>query len=465
MSRAARLRRPATGADAIRTEMRRLAALALPVAATQVGTMLLGVVDTLMLGRVGTQALAAAAIANVWIFGTTQFGIGVLYGLDPIVTHAHGARNGVVAGLAIQRGLVLAVALALPLGVLWLGSERFLVAAGQDPVLARLAQRYTWVQIPSLPFFLGYHALRQYLQGREIVRPALWVMLVANALNAVGNWGLIFGHLGLPALGLVGAGLATSLTRVACFALLALWIAALELHAGAWVPWSRAAFAWSGLRELLAHGVPVGVQTSLEVWAFSAAALLAGRLGATPLAAHTIVLNMAALSFMMPLGISLAAVTRVGNLLGARRPAEAQRAAWVAVVLGGGVMAGSAALFVGLRQALPRLYTADPAVIALGAAVLPVAAAFQIFDGVQVVGCGVLRGMGRTRPAAVFNAVSYWILGLPLGAWLGLRAGFGLAGIWWGLCIGLASVALLLVGWIHWRGPARVAARVAAVAG
>lgn len=442
----------------IRAETRRLAALALPVAATQVGTMLLGVVDTLMLGRVSTDALAAAAIANVWIFGTTQFAIGVLYGLDPIVTHAHGARDGLVAGLAIQRGLVLAALLAVPLAALWLATEWFLRATAQDPALARLAQQYTWVQIPSLPFFLAYHALRQYLQGREIVRPALWVMVVANAVNLVANWALIFGHLGLPALGLVGAGIATSLTRVACFGLLAAWIALLELHRDAWLPWSRAAASWRGLREILAFGVPVGVQTSLEVWAFSGAALLAGLIDSTALAAHTIVLNLAALSFMMPLGISLAAVTRVGNLLGARRPAEAQRAAWVALALGALVMAGSAAIFVAFRHALPRLYTPDPAVVALGAAILPIAAAFQVFDGVQVVGCGVLRGMGRTRPAAIFNAVSYWALGLPLGAWLALERGWGLAGIWWGLCFGLASVATLLVGWIHWRGPLRTSA-------
>jgi MATE family multidrug resistance protein len=445
----------------IRAETRRLVALALPVAGTQIGTMLLGVVDTLMLGRLSTDALAAAAIANVWIFGTTQFAFGVLYGLDPIVTQAHGARDGPVAGLAIQRGLVLAVALAVPLGALWLGTEWFLRATGQDPALAALAQEYTLVQIPSLPFFLAYHALRQYLQGREIVRPALWVMVVANALNALANWALIFGHLGMPALGLVGAGIATSITRVACFGMLAAWIGLLELHRDAWVPWSRAAFSARGLREILAFGIPVGVQTSLEVWAFSGASLVAGLIDATALAAHTIVLNMAALSFMMPLGIALAAVTRVGNLLGARRPAEAQRAAWVAMALGGLVMAGSAAVFVGLRRVLPGLYTPDPAVVALGAAILPIAAAFQVFDGVQVVGCGVLRGMGRTRPAAVFNAVSYWVVGLPLGAWLALERGWGLAGIWWGLCIGLASVATLLVGWIHFRGPQRASLRPA----
>jgi MATE family multidrug resistance protein len=441
----------------IRAEMRRLVALALPVAATQVSTMMLGVVDTLMVGRASVSALAAASIGNVWIFGTLQLGVGILYGLDPIVAQAHGAGSGARSGLALQRGLALALYLSVPLAALWMWGDAFLRATGQDSVLARDAQRFIAVQIPSIPFFLGFSALRQYLQGREIVRPAMWVILAANFVNAGLDWVLIFGRLGLPALGLVGAGIATAVTRTLCFAALAALVRGLDLHRDAWLPWSLRAFDPRGMREILALGLPVGLQTSFEFWAFSGATLLAGRLGATALAAHTIALNMAALAFMIPLGISLAAVTRVGNLLGARRPEDAQRAAWVALALGGGVMSASAVLFVAFRGALPRLYSPDAAVVALCASILPIAGAFQIFDGTQVVGCGVLRGMGRTRPAALFNLVSYWLLGIPLGAWLGLRAGWGLAGIWWGLCIGLAAVAALLVAFIRWRGPARAA--------
>lgn len=444
----------------LRTEVRRIAGLALPVAATQVGSMLLGFVDTVMLGRVGSEALAAAAIANVWIYGTTQLALGTIFGLDPIVAQAHGAGRGEVAGRALQSGLVLALLLSVPVALVWALCEPFLLATGQEASLARMAQHYTLVQIPSVPFFLAFHALRQYLQGREMVRPALLVMALANVVNAVANWALIFGHLGFPALGLVGAGIATAVTRIACLAILAWWVVALRLHEGAWVPWSRDAFAWRGLAQILRFGVPVGFQTSLEVWAFSGAALLAGHLGATAVAAHSVVLNMAALSFMMPLGVGLAASTRVGNLLGAGRPHEAQRAGWVAIALGAAVMSLAAALFVFGRAWLPRIYTDEMDVIAAGAAILPIAAAFQIFDGVQVVGCGVLRGMGRTRPAAVFNLLGYWVIGLPLGGWLGLRAGWGLGGIWWGLAIGLAVVATALVLWIRWRGPARAAVAV-----
>ncbi len=441
----------------LRSEIRRLTTLAWPVAVTQISTMLLGVVDTLMLGHYAVEALSAAALANVWVWGTLQLAIGTLFGIDPIVAQAHGAGDGRRAALALQRGLVLSVCLSVPVGLLWFGTEGFLVATGQDPALAAAAERYTLVQLPSLPFFLAFFALRQYLQGREIVRPALWVLIGANLFNVVANYALIFGHLGFPPLGLEGAGIATGATRVASLVALAALVIGYQLHRAAWVPWSRGACAWRGLREVLALGIPVGVQTSLEAWAFFGATLIAGRLGTQALAAHTIVFNLAALSFMMPLGVALAAVTRVGNLIGARRPGDAQRAAWVAMAMAAGLMAAAAGVFLLFRHRLPLLYTPDLVVVGLAASILPIAAAFQIFDGVQVVGCGVLRGMGRTRPAAVFNAVSYWLLGIPLGAWLSLSAGWGLAGIWWGLCIGLALVASALVVWLHFRGPAHAA--------
>jgi multidrug resistance protein, MATE family len=284
----------------------------------------------------------------------------------------------------------------------------------------------------------------------------MWVVLIANLLNVAANWALIHGHLGLPALGLTGAGIATGLTRSLMLVMLALFTFRAGLHRGAWQPWSRAAVDRAGVAAIVRLGVPVGVQLGLEVWAFQAATLLAGWLGEAELAAHTIVLNVASLSFMVPLGIAMAAVTRVGNLLGAGDPRAAQRAAWVALAMGAAVMGASAVTFVLLRDVLPGFYNRDAAVLALAAGILPVAAAFQMFDGTQVVGGGVLRGMGRTRPAAWFNLVGYYLLGLPVAYALAFRSGWGLAGIWWGLTLGLAVVALALVAWIAVRGPARM---------
>ncbi|MDJ0848368.1 MAG: MATE family efflux transporter [Myxococcota bacterium] len=439
---------------ALRLEIRKMIALGVPVAGAQLSTMLLGFVDTVMVGRVSVEAIGAAALANVWVFGTIMFANGVLFGLDPIVAQSHGAGDGERAGRALQTGLILSLLLSVPVALLWTQTERFLLLAGQDPELARMAHTYTLVQIPGVPFFLAYAALRQYLQGREHMRPALWVVLAANVFNAFFNWVLIFGNLGLPALGLLGAGIATSLTRLVSFVGLVLFVWAFRLHAEAWVPWSRESLSRARLREIVSIGLPVGAQFALEIWAFSGASLLAGLLGTVPLAAHTIALNMASLSFMMPLGISQGAATRVGNLVGAGDPEGAQRAAWVSVALGAGVMAVAAAAFVTLREWLPRIYTPEPDVVGACAAILPIAAAFQVLDGTQVVGGGILRGMGRTRPAMLFNLVGYWVLGLPIGAWLAFQRGFGLAGLWWGFAIGLGTVATLLVLFVHYRGPA-----------
>ena len=438
----------------LRTETRKMAALGIPVAATQLSTMLLGFVDTVMVGRVSVEALSAAALANVWIFGTLMFANGVLMGLDPIVAQAHGAGDGERAGRAFQTGIGLALVLSVPVAIAWQATDAFLLATGQDARLTALAHEYTVVQIPGIPFFLCYGALRQYLQGREHMRAALWVILIANAFNALFNWIFIFGHWGAPALGLYGAGIASTGTRILSFLGLVAWTRAFGLHRGAWVSWSWENWRPAALGGLLRMGVPVGIQMSLEMWAFSAAALLAGLLGERPLAAHTIAINMAALSFMVPLGLSQGAATRVGNRIGAGDLETAQRAAWVSVAMGAGFMSLAAAAFVSLRTVLPRLYTTDEGVIEATALILPIAAAFQIFDGTQAVGCGVLRGMGRVRPAMLFNLVSYWCLALPIGSWLAFRQGWGLAGLWWGLVLGLGIVALSLVAWIRFRGPA-----------
>ncbi len=428
----------------VRREVWLLAALAGPAIATQVGTMLLGVVDTLMVARVSVESLAAAALGNAWTSMTLFCSMGIILGIDPIVSQAHGARDGARAALALQNGIVLALAISLPVVLLFLSTETVLLAIGQSPSLARLAHDYVMVQLPSVPAFLIYTALRQYLQGRTIVRPAMWVMLGANLLNVFANWVLIFGHLGFPALGLLGAGIASSVVRTALLFGLLGWIALAGLHVGAWRPWSRAALARQHLLHVLLLGLPIWGQLSLEIWAFSGSTLLAGYLGLEALAGHTIVLNLASLSFMMPLGIAIAASTRVGNLIGAGDPGEVRRAARIALGMGAGVMTLAGGAFVLWRRELVMLYTDDAAVVAVATLILPIAAAFQVFDGTQVVACGILRGMGRTLPATLANLLGYWVLALPAGAGLAFAFGFGLAGIWWGLAAGLAVVATVL---------------------
>ena len=436
----------------IRKEVGVLGALAWPVVAAQLGAMMLGIVDTWMLGRLGTAELSAAALADVVLFGSLIFGIGLVMGIDPLVSQAHGGGEGERAGRALQRGIVLAVVASLPLALVWSFTGDLLILMGQEPHLAAMGQTYADANLVGLAPFLVFTALRQYLQGRGIMKAPLVIILVGNLANVLFNWVLIFGHLGFPAMGFWGAGLATSCTRIFMLVALVALILRRDLHRGAWEPWSRRALR---LAPVLRYGLPVAIAFTLEVWAFSASTVLAGWLPGDAVASHIIVLKLASLSFMVPLGISAASATRVGNLLGASDRGAAQLAAWVALGMGGGVMLVNASIFVALRDRLGWIFSDDPEVVALSAAVFPVAAAFQLFDGTQAVGGGILRGMGNTRPAALFNLLGYYVLALPLAYFLAFRRGYGLPGIWWGLALGLAVVALLLVAFIAGRGPAK----------
>jgi len=436
-------------------EARRLALLATPVALTQLSSMLLWTIDLLMVGRIDVLSLNAVSLGRIWVMGTSICAMGLIFGLDAIASQAHGARDRERLGDGLLHAGVLALAVSVPLGALWLGTGRLLLSFGQDPATAALAHDFVVVQIPGLPFFLLFVALKQYLQARGIVRPAMWVSFAACGFNAGLNWLLIFGHWGLPRMGAVGAGVATAVTEVMMLAGLLAAIRRFRLQRGAATFVDLTRLRVKGLSEILRLGLPVALMLALEYWAFAISTLWAGWLGGAELAAHSIALNLASITYMVPLGIGLGASARVGNLIGAGEPQAAQRAAWVAFTLGGGVMAFFALLFIAGREVIPSWFTADPAVVALAATLLPIVAAFELFDGLQVVGSGVLRGMGRTRPAALFNLVGYYALGLPLAAWLGRPERLGLIGIWWGLALGLAVVAGLSVVWVAFRGPAR----------
>jgi MATE family multidrug resistance protein len=437
----------------LRREVRVLTLLATPVALTQLSSMLLWTIDFLMVGRIGVQSLNAVSLGRIWIMGTSMVALGLVFGLDPITSQAHGARDRERLGESLLHGAALALLVTVPLALAWLSTGPVLLAFGQDPATVALAAQFVHAQIPALPFFLLFMVIRQYLQARGIVRPAMWISFGANALNALLDWLLIFGVGGLPRLGALGAGVATAITQVAMLAALLWAIRYWRLQRGSRTILDLRAVRRHGIAEIARLGAPIALQIALEYWAFALAALWAGRLGPIELAAHSIVLNLASISYMVPLGISAGATTRVGQRIGAGDPHGAERAAWIAFALGAATMLGFAALFVLLRHWIPLAYTADPGVILLAAALLPIVAAFELFDGLQVVGAGILRGMGETRPAALANFVGYYVLGLPLAWWLSSRAGLGLAGIWWGLALGLFVVALFLVARVAIRGP------------
>ncbi len=238
-----------------RYELSRLFRLAWPIVGAQVGNMLMGMVDMLFVGRVSVDALAAASLGNAFLYGTLLVGQGLVLGMDPLVTQAHGAGDGRAVGLALQRGLVVSVFVTLAVSAVLLFTAPVLVLLGQEPALAQEAGRYIGVQVPTIGAFFGYLALRSYLQGRAIVRPALIAMIAANVANVLFNWIFVFGHLGAPALGLLGSGLATALSRLVLISGLVGLVWKADLLRGAWTPWSRAAFDGPALRHIIGLGL------------------------------------------------------------------------------------------------------------------------------------------------------------------------------------------------------------------
>lgn len=444
----------------IREELRAVAGLALPVVVVQLGMMTMGVVDAAMLGRVSARALAASALGNAYGFSLLMGAAGILMAIDPLVSQAHGAGDRRAVGAHLQRALLLAAVLTVPVSLVMGNSRGVLLALGQG-ALVDDATAYLRGILPGNLAFLVFVVLRQTLQAMSVVRPAVVAIVAGNLVNLVGNYALIFGRLGAPALGVAGAAYATAIGRWALVLTLA-W-AARPVLARCWQGWTREALDLRAHWRQLAIGVPIGVHLALELWVFTTVALLMGRLGVSELAGHQIALTLAAFSYMVPMGIAAAATTRVGNAIGRGDMPAARQSAAACLALGAGVMVLFALAFHFAPRLLAALFTGDPAVIAMGASLIPIAAVFQVFDGTQAVGAGVLRGAADTRVPAIIVFVAYWLVGLPLGAWLAARAGLGPPGLRWGLTLGLATVAVLLVARIVQRFRGHIT-RVEAVA-
>ncbi len=427
------------------SEWRALLSIAFPIVVVQVGLVFMGVVDTLMLGRVSAVALAAGALGNLYVFTLIVVVMGTLMALDPLVSQALGARDAPGVRRALQRGLVLAVLLGVVMMAWMIPAAPILRLFRQPSEVIPDAARYCHVSAAGIVPFLLFVVLRQSLQAIGRLAPIVTAVVAANLLNAGANWLLIFGHAGMPVLGVTGAALATVISRWVMFAL---------LLAGAWRDLrphlsfvDRAAFAPGPLGRMLALGIPIGLQQFLEVSAFAAVGLLMGTFGALQVASHQIALNMASLTFMVPLGVGAAASVRVGHAIGAEDDRRSRRAARLSYLMGASFMTTTAAVFLLLPAPLARLYTSDASVIAIAASLVPIAGVFQVFDGLQAVGAGVLRGMGDTRVPLVAMLSGYWLIGVPVSVVLAFYTGMGPQGLWWGFVAGLASVALFLI----WR--------------
>jgi MATE family multidrug resistance protein len=432
-----------------RRELAALMQLALPVVLSELGWMAQSVVDTIMVGRLGPVSIGAVALGNALFYTPSLFGIGLLLGLDPLVAQAYGRKDYDECHRWLAQGVYLAVAstpiLMVLVGAASLGLGRF----GISPEVATPAAGYLGVLNWSILPLLIYGAGRRYLQGVGQVRVITLTYIGANLLNWAGNWVLIYGHLGFPALGVRGSALSTVIARI---------LMAVSLIGFAWRYERRRGHPlfrhWAGpqldrIKKLSYLGLPAAIQITLEVGAWNVATLSAGWLTPIALATHQIAINYASITYMVPLGISAAAAVSVGHAIGAGDKARARRAGWLALGLGVAFMVLAGTVFLIAPRPLIQLYTSDPRILAVGPSLLWIAAAFQVFDAVQTVCTGALRGLGETRSPMIANLVGYWLLGLPLGLILCFVLKWGIYGMWIGLTLALIVISAALL-W-QWR--------------
>ena len=421
-------------------ELRELFRLALPLAAAQAGTQLMGLVDVAVLGRLGARELAGSGLANAVYFAFSVMGMGMVFGVDPLIAQAVGAGDRVRARHVLWQGIWLSLIVSGVLMAVLVAGAILLPLTGAKPELIEPARTYLLIRtIGTVPFLL-FFVVRSYLQAHGITRPMVVSMILANVFNLIADIALVFG-VGdiIPPLGVAGAAIAT----VACtiLQLVIVTIAALRVPVPEHVDHrpERPAIVQAGR-----VGLPVALHMGAEVGIFALVAVLAGRIGTLELAAHQLVIGLASFTFTIVMGISAAASVRVGTAIGARDPIATRSAGHASFIAGGVVMGISALAFAIFPGPIARLVTDQSDVIAASIPLMIVAAVFQLSDGIQGVGAGVLRGAADTQYTFWANVAGHWLVGFPLALWLGFTRGLGVVGLWWGLCAGLTVVAVLL---------------------
>jgi multidrug resistance protein, MATE family len=436
--------------QALKLELPPMARLAGPVVLAELGWMTMGMVDTIMVGHVSPAAMGAVSIGGVLFYTVAVIGTGMMLGLDTLVSQSFGAGDVMDCHRSLLNAVYLCVPVSLGLmGIVWL-FQPLLRSFGIDPAVLHDAIPFLraigWSIFPLLLYF----AFRRYLQGMNLVKPVMFALISANLMNLAVDWILVFGHLGAPAMGAEGAGWATCWSRVYMSSVLLGYIFYHE---------RRFRTGWletplkpdlARIRRLIGLGLPAAMQLSFEVGVFAAATTLIARLDADTLAAHQVAMNAASFTYMVPLGIGAAAAVRVGQALGRGDVAAASRSGWTATAMGAAFMCCAGVFFVLAPGAIVRIYTPDPKVLEVGISLLAVAAVFQLFDGVQAVTTGALRGAGDTRTPMICHLLAYWGLGLPVGYALCFRFHWGAVGLWVGLCLALIVIGSVL-GVVWWR--------------
>ncbi len=435
----------------LREELRPMLRLAGPIVLAELGWMGMPIVDTMMVGRLpySADAIGAVSLGGILFYAIGIFGTGLMLGLDTLVSHAFGGGDIADCHHSLVNSIYLSIVAApILMGLVWIFSG-YLHRFGVAPDVLQYAVPYlSALNWSMFPLFL-YFALRRYLQGMNRVAPVMFALISANLVNLFGNWALIYGHCGFRAMGPVGSGWATCISRIYMSAVLLISIYFYErryrtgLHAVELRP--DRTRVW----RLVKLGVPAAAQMTVEIGVIAVVTSLIGRLGAVPLAGHQIALNTVSITYMVPLGIASAAAVRVGQALGRKDPVSAKYAGWAGIALGASFMGCMALLLWIAPRFIARIFTPDLAIIATAANLLFIAAFFQLFDGIQATVTGALRGAGDTRTPFLCHLVAYWAIGLPLGYHLCFAAGWGAAGLWVGLSLALILIGVALL--LFWR--------------
>jgi MATE family multidrug resistance protein len=438
---------------ALRKELRPMIRLAAPLAMAELGWMAMGFVDVVMAGRLGPAAMGAGGVGSMLFFPIVIAGSGLLSGMDTLVSQAFGARDERECRRTLVAALWLSLLVTPLVTALLVATIPLLRAVGTNAEVMAQLDPYVKALAASIPPLMVYTIFRRYLQARDVVRPITFAVVSANLVNFAGNWLLMYGHWGAPRLGLTGSGISTAIARVYIALVLAVALVAHERREGLRMLGEDLRPDPRRMWRLLALGVPAAVQIAVEGAVFGIVSVMAAKLDAVSLAAHTVAINVISITYMVPLGISAAAAVRVGQAVGRRDARGASAAGWTALGLGSSFMGLAAVLLFVAPRAVARLYSPEAAVIAVSASLLWIAAFFELFDGLQVVATGALRGLGDTRTPAAAHFAGYWIFGLPIAWALCFRYGWGVRGLWIGLTVALILIGTVLI--VAWRRASR----------
>jgi multidrug resistance protein, MATE family len=438
--------------ETIRAELSPTLRLALPLVLAELGWMTMAIVDTMMVGRLPNSAVAIAAVSlgGILVNVLSFFGGGLLVGLDTLVSQAFGSGEREDCHRSLVHGIYLSLALTpLLMAPVWY-FDPLLRSMHIAPDVIALAVPYSkalaWGTLPLLLYF----AVRRCMQAMDIVRPIAFALVTANLINAGGNLVLIYGKLGFRAMGAVGSGWSTSWARIYLSAVLVGYLLWYDHRHRTQLLRTPIQPELHRIRRLIALGLPTATQITLEVGVFALVTALIGRLGAVALASHQIALNTVSFTYMVPLGISSAAAVRVGQAIGRKDPQAAANAGGTAIFLGAAFMTAMSIVLLIIPRWIARAYTPDQAIIHSTVYLLAAGAAFQLFDGLQTVATGALRGLGDTRTPMLCHFTAYWIIGLPLGYWLCFYRNWGAFGLWSGLSLALILIGVvLLLVWQH----------------